>query len=134
MNFSHPQAQACQQLFSSYCEEEQAMLLPGCWGGDYGANQLAWLENPNGGLLLLGVLTTRPDEDIQLDTQSLGGFTQLSPTWLRIACFTLRQHPDYAIVADNIERASMAGRLTTVIMVLDVVTEAVRLLPVRIED
>lgn len=133
MNNRCDTAQAWQQLFENVCQREGATVLPGCWGGDYAANRLAWRQNERGNLLLLGVVNHHPNQEaIQLDSATLG-FTQLSRGWIRVVAFALQQHEGFASIADELIQALNQQTLTTALLVLDAENESMRVVPVQVK-
>jgi len=119
------------ELFANYVTREGATLLPGCFGGEGGQDRLAYLQRGEHVILLLGLKLMHGEEGIQLDTNSLGSHLQLSPPWIEALVTHLRNSSATEAIAAAIAHASSIGQLTTAVMLLDLETQKLRLLPVN---
>lgn len=119
------------ELFTNFVTREGASLLPGSWGGENGQDRLAYKVVSNGVILLLGIKLMRGEEGVQLDTDSLGGHMQLSPSWIEALLVRLGEMHGQEDAARLIWEAEKDSRLTTAVMILDADTQKIRLLPVN---
>ncbi|GHD57869.1 hypothetical protein [Jeongeupia chitinilytica] len=133
MNNQHEQAGLRQKLFRNTAERQGATVLPGCWGGDYNADQLALYQNESSLVLLLGLKVTDDREGtINLDTQSLGPYMQLSLAWINAMSQCLRQSPDLVAYSEKIDEALARGALIAAVMVLAMGSQQVDIIRVGV--
>jgi hypothetical protein len=105
------QARLRSALFESVVTRNGFRMLPGRYGGDFQSDQLA-LQIANGKTtLVLGLLTTSPGGDLQLDRSSMGGHMQFSREWIiGVARALEEEHADPAD-AETIRNAFREGKL-----------------------
>ena len=107
------------QLFESYLgrQDNRMRFLSGQYGGPSNNDRLAYLAKDSQEVeLFLGIKSTEANGDLQLDTNSLGGFTQFSDGWLRALIHQLGASSDTSQDAKIIEDAWVKGVLLTAVL------------------
>lgn len=134
MNVFSQEARLRTGLFESIANRYGFDLINGRWGGEFNNDQLAIKEQDGRTILLLGLKSTSPSGDLQLDQMSMGPFLQFSSNWLSAVIQCLKIDRMQLLTATKIEFARDVKALDFVVLLVDKNNKDVKFLKVTVPE
>lgn len=120
-----------QQLFQSLMTRQGATMLPGHYGGDENADELAIYQNDKSVTLLLGLKMLDATGGLQL-AKSPSGHFQLSAEWIKELKGQLQRDPQTQAQGQAIQKALENNSLVAAVVCLSAPTRQVKVIRLEI--
>lgn len=121
------------KIFTKVAEQNNLIVLPGRYGGEFNNDLIAVKEQNDGISLFLGIKTLGEDGGVQLDTHSMGQYLQCSKPWLSMVVQSLKLSKNHLAIADKIEQSTNNETIQLVVVYIDTNSKQLNMLPLKIQ-